>query len=323
MNDTSHISIGWLAAGLIALAGASSLGYGQGAAKAAPMQEKQESKPATPKAEDRDLDVEDLDGAMAGDLETLHAQLDRRMHALQRQFDAMRKRLDGGAAPMPRFRIFGPGAAMQSQGVEIRSENGKIAVTVREKGPDGAERVQTYEAPTMEEFREKYPEIAQRYLGGHGMTLVTPRLGRALRLPALPNDPSEEEIDLAPLDASSGDIARLIGPENGERLGVSIRPVGRELAGFLGLDKGTGFLVESVVPESAAEALGLKPNDLVLSINGKTIGKDSSIRESLSSVATGKTLRVELIRGLEGKKTFETEKKPVAKDEKAPRSTAR
>ena len=53
--------------------------------------------------------------------------------------------------------------------------------------------------------------------------------------------------------------------------------------------------MNSVEPGSEGEALGLKVNDLVVSIDGKIIGKDSTVREALASVPAGKTLKVEVI----------------------------
>jgi len=56
-------------------------------------------------------------------------------------------------------------------------------------------------------------------------------------------------------------------------IGVRIQTVTDEIAESLGLDKTTGALVASITPDGPAEKAGLKPGDILLEFNGKTINE--------------------------------------------------
>ena len=167
-------------------------------------------------------------------------------------------RLNGG-------RMDGGGAS-----TEIRMENGNVKVSIRKTDKDGKEETKTYEAPSMEEFKEKYPEVAKEYLGNVRILSQGGKLGLNLGAGAGAKahdkskstdrdiDENEDSDSTADFDSSmdidssmdldskngidlgkagslvlgsrpfggSADLARLIGPENGERLGVSVRAAG-------------------------------------------------------------------------------------------------
>jgi hypothetical protein len=223
--------------------------------------------------------------------------------------------------------------------VQIVHDDDHVKVVVKEKNADGAEDVKTYEAASMPEFKEKYPEIAKRYFGGfagRGMphVLQLRRLAPGIKIEegeAFDMD-SDEAFDMD-VDEATGsfrvmpgvpmgsgqDMAKIIGPDNGERLGVHVKPVDPGLAQFLGIPKGTGFQVENVEPGTMAEAMGVKANDVVVCIDGKAIGRDSTVREALAGVPAGRTLRVDVIRGGEGKKFLEIEKRGAATPKRAQR----
>jgi hypothetical protein len=341
--------------------------------------------PRAPRADHDDLTItlDDLksgqaltQGGGAIDIQKLRDEMSKRMEEIvRRQMEQFQQGSNGFAPGMNWLRAPG-GISIQSHGTgdsssEVRIDNGKVKVTVRKKDKDGKEETQSYEAPSIEEFKEKYPEVANEYLGGlqmlgnggklafslGGIHGAGPHAKAGAKAGANAKDDdedSDEDIDSAMdfdsnMDSQSSrdsgashdsqsshdmqgsmdllrglnlgngtlalpgmaqaDIARLVGPDNGERLGVSVRAAGRDLSDFLGIPQGSGFLVGTVEPGSNAEAMGLKVNDLVLSIDGKTIGKDATIREALAGVPAGKALRVEIIRGAEGKKTLQTEKR--------------
>lgn len=56
-------------------------------------------------------------------------------------------------------------------------------------------------------------------------------------------------------------------------LGVQIQPLDTELAETLGLDKDKGALVAGVTPDSPAAKAGLKPGDVIVGVDGKSIGE--------------------------------------------------
>jgi PDZ domain-containing protein len=254
-------------------------------------------RPAEPDAKD-ETDLEsafDLDFGPAfqgfGDLR-------RRIEQMQEEM----RNLEG------RLRTQAPGAAFRSSsdGVEVRVEPGRVRVKVREKTADGEEKVETYEAPSMEDFRDKYPEIAEKYLGNFKLNLGDWTQGMHPRAFALPSP-------FGPMDPLHGDaLEPIIGPENGERLGVNVAPLGAEAAPLLGIPPGQGFRVESVEPGSLADSLGLKPNDVVLSIGGKKIGTETTVREALASLKVGDPVKVEVLRLSPSRSTLEAKKTAMA-----------
>jgi beta-lactamase regulating signal transducer with metallopeptidase domain len=58
------------------------------------------------------------------------------------------------------------------------------------------------------------------------------------------------------------------------RLGVMVKEPGATLVDQLDLPKGQGVVIESVEPDSAAAKAGLKPNDILLELNGKAVSND-------------------------------------------------
>ena len=61
------------------------------------------------------------------------------------------------------------------------------------------------------------------------------------------------------------------------RIGVTIQNVTAQLAESFGLDRPHGALVGSVLPGSPGEKAGLKPGDVILSVNGKVVELSSEL----------------------------------------------
>ena len=57
-------------------------------------------------------------------------------------------------------------------------------------------------------------------------------------------------------------------------LGVMVRPADETLAEQLGLKKDQGLVVERVMPDSPAEKAGIKPHDILVEVNGKSVPDD-------------------------------------------------
>lgn len=68
--------------------------------------------------------------------------------------------------------------------------------------------------------------------------------------------------------------------------------------GFRGFDQ-LGFVVSSVKPGSPADRAGVKPKDLILSVNGKRLDRTSQLPRRLSKVAPGTPVQFEIQRRLE------------------------
>jgi len=262
------------------------------------------------------------------------------MAQVERQMEEVRERLKQMKLAMPKGGTF----SWAQNDAAVRIDNdGHVKVTVREKDENGEEKEQSYEASSLDEFREKYPEVAKSHLEnlsmgfgatphfsfgqGGGRTLVIPELRQLAELKGLDqlkalggldiDDPMEL---LQSADQRREALDRVIGEDNGERLGINAAPVTNDLATVLGIEAGEGIVVESVTPGSLAESLGLRAHDVVLSIAGKKLGADATLREALASVKTGESVKVEVLRVEARHSTLEA-KKPERKSDAEPRTT--
>jgi membrane-associated protease RseP (regulator of RpoE activity) len=78
-------------------------------------------------------------------------------------------------------------------------------------------------------------------------------------------------------------------------LGVHCRPAGELLRSQLGLAENQGLVVHLVVPDSPAEAAGIKRHDVLVTAGGKPLGEVAHVTEAVDA-ADGKQLKIELIR---------------------------
>ncbi|MBI3819569.1 MAG: PDZ domain-containing protein [Planctomycetes bacterium] len=268
--------------------------------------------------DDLQIELPGFDFNSAPDIAQLREQMRRQMEDVQRQMDQMRQSL-GSATGKNRLKV-GPGGTFQMsdrlQGSSVQIDGNGVKVTTKEKDANGDVKEKTYEAPTVEEFRTKYPDIAEKYIDSFGGFKLD---GKNNSIFQFRTSPAPFDFKFAPTrpdllqknadETDASKPASIIGPENGERLGVAVKAIPDEVFKFLGLDSDAGFMVESVVAGGQAESLGLKANDVVLAINGKKIGAGmTTIREALAAVPPGAQLRVEVVRGMEGRKTLECEK---------------
>ena len=160
----------------------------------------------------------------------------------------------------------GAGINGKSQGLQMRVGPDGVRVEVREEDESGESTVRTYEAPDLDTFRDKYPEVAKQYLGRDGEAF-TWRL-----------DPKEFFSGLPilgfPADATA---------DQGRALGVSVRSIGSDLRAFLGIDDARGLLVEEVMPDSLASKLKIEPRDVILDVEGKAVGSVRDVRRALKA----------------------------------------
>jgi serine protease Do len=74
-------------------------------------------------------------------------------------------------------------------------------------------------------------------------------------------------------------------------LGVSVAPVPPGAKGVLRLDRDRGMVIVNVVPGAAADQAGLRKGDVLLSINGRLINRESDLAAALNGAAqTGQTI---------------------------------
>jgi serine protease Do len=80
------------------------------------------------------------------------------------------------------------------------------------------------------------------------------------------------------------------------RLGVTIQEVNQSLAQSFGLDRPRGALVAQVEKGSPAEKAGVKPGDVLLGVNGRTIERSSEIPPLVAAVKPGTKATLEVWR---------------------------
>lgn len=102
-------------------------------------------------------------------------------------------------------------------------------------------------------------------------------------------------------DGTASSVAATAGDKNGQlanggkvstgRIGITIADVQAHIAEGFGLDRPRGALVISVVDGGPAKQAGLKPLDIILSVNGRVIERSSELQANLHS-GTEATLQV-------------------------------
>jgi serine protease Do len=101
-----------------------------------------------------------------------------------------------------------------------------------------------------------------------------------------------------PVDVAAGVKAQLV--KNGRvergRIGVAIQEVSQSLAQSFGLDRPRGALVSSVEKGAPAEKAGLKPGDVLLSVNGKPIERSAEVPPLVAAVKPGSKASFEVWR---------------------------
>jgi serine protease Do len=81
-------------------------------------------------------------------------------------------------------------------------------------------------------------------------------------------------------------------------LGVGLQPLDDDsIAAALGLQKGGGELVRSVVPGGAAARAGIQQGDVITRVNGQPVTPDQTVSFTVANTAVGSRIPIELIRG--------------------------
>lgn len=101
-----------------------------------------------------------------------------------------------------------------------------------------------------------------------------------------------------PVDMATNITEQLI--EYGEvqrgRLGVVVQTLTPDLAEAFGLKQEKGVVITEVEPGSAAEAAGIEPGDIVLSVNEKRVENGSDMRNYIGVLRFGSEVRLEILR---------------------------
>jgi serine protease Do len=87
-------------------------------------------------------------------------------------------------------------------------------------------------------------------------------------------------------------------------LGVQISPLSEDIADSLGLAKNRGEFVQGVEPGEGADKAGIKPGDVIVSVNGREVTPDNTLSFIVAGLPIGSKVPIEIIRG--GKRTTVT-----------------
>lgn len=146
------------------------------------------------------------------------------------------------------------------------AEDGSVKVTTKDSGDAPA---RTVAAKSVAEFRANYPDIAQR------LEFVLPRSVRSVSLGA----------ESAEIDRSEAQQPMF---------GIEWSPVPVVLSQQL--DISNGMVVENVFAGTLAERLGVQRNDVLLEVNGETIGGSADIRSILDFARDGDKVTAVVLR---------------------------
>lgn len=79
-------------------------------------------------------------------------------------------------------------------------------------------------------------------------------------------------------------------------LGIAIQPLTPELAKYFGSKESNGILVSEVVPDSPAAKAGLQQDDVIVELNGQTVGDTGAFRTQIAMTPKGKDVELTISR---------------------------
>jgi len=111
--------------------------------------------------------------------------------------------------------------------------------------------------------------------------------------------PSAQGIGFAiPSNLANGIIKQLM--DHGEVtrgwLGVGIQSLSKEIAQYYGIQDGNGALITEVFPNNPADHAGIKPKDIILSINGRKVKNSRDLTKIIADSDVGKTVKIKILR---------------------------
>jgi serine protease Do len=80
------------------------------------------------------------------------------------------------------------------------------------------------------------------------------------------------------------------------RIGVGVQPVNQKLATSFGLGTPHGALISTVEPKSPSERAGLKPGDVITSVNGRPIDESFDLPTVIAEIPPGSEAHIEIWR---------------------------
>jgi serine protease Do len=80
------------------------------------------------------------------------------------------------------------------------------------------------------------------------------------------------------------------------RVGIEIAELTAELAASLGMSQPRGGVVREVRPGSPAETAGLRPNDVIVAVNGRPVYDSQALARTLSLLVADRPAALTVIR---------------------------
>jgi serine protease Do len=101
-----------------------------------------------------------------------------------------------------------------------------------------------------------------------------------------------------PSDLATGIIDQLTESKQVSRgwMGVAIQDVTKELAEYYNINQTTGVYVAKVYEENPADKAGIKPGDVITTINGRKIDTSRDLTVTIANLKVDETIKVRLIR---------------------------
>jgi len=118
------------------------------------------------------------------------------------------------------------------------------------------------------------PIIVARTPVGKEVSVIVLRDGKEVKLSVAVGELKEEEV-----------IASTKGKGD---LGLTVQRVTSQIAESLGLERAEGVVITMVEPGSPAEEAGLRPRDVILEIDRKSIRKLSDYQKAITKIKKGK-----------------------------------
>ncbi len=216
------------------------------------------------------------------------------------------QRLQGAFLP-----LVGPGSSI---GITVRdSDTGVIVQDVRDDSP--ASRAGLKEGDVVTEFDGERTRSAAQFTRLVRETAP----GRTVKIAVVRNG-TPTTIDIAPegrnsVDFNIPDLAQNFRQFQGwprdfnfgfdgdgavftrisqRRLGVTVTPVGDQLAAYFGVKQ--GVLVSEVMAGSAAELAGLKAGDVITMVRGQSVSDPGDVVRELSAAESGTSVEIRVTR---------------------------
>ncbi len=175
-------------------------------------------------------------------------------------------------------------SARQSMSMRIDAD-GRVVADVERDG-----KREHYEADSVDALRAEHPELFENF--GEFSLQDAPPMRGVPQWRGAARRPLQIETPRGTTDREPQDATR-------PRLGVQVEPVPEAVVDYLELEDGVGLHVVDVVAGSTAETLGIRRNDLLVEVNGRTIRGIADVQAALgkeSAKNTAKETHVTVLR---------------------------